>query len=319
MTRLTTDVTNIQNAYQMLIRLAIRGPVMMLFSMIVSFRINKEISLVFLAVIPLMGILLLLIIRQINPIFKRVFHTYDNLNNVVQENIHGIRVVKSFKQEEKEIDKFNHISERIYQVFARGERLLAFNSPMMQFFMYACMLLISWLGAKAILASGNNPALGLTTGNLTALINYATQILMSLMMLSMVFAMITIAISSAERIAEILEETTDISNPEYPVTKATDDSVDFENASFVYGSKADKKVLSHIDLPFHSGEIIGILGGTGSSKSNLVQLIPRLYDVTEGCTKVGGVDVRIYSGNHQNYHCTACEFCSTCRSDRCAG
>ena len=293
-TRLTTDVTNLQNAYQMLIRLAVRGPVMMVFAMVVSFRISRDISLIFLVVIPVLGALLLLIVRNVNPIFKEVFQTYDGLNNMVQENIRGIRVVKSFHQENGEIRKFRGISERIYQEFARGERLLAFNSPLMQFFMYACMILISWLGAKAILVSGNDPALGLTTGDLTALISYATQILMNLMMLSMVFAMLTIALSSAERIAQILEETTDIADPADPVTQVPDGSVDFENVSFVYASKADKKVLDHIDLHFHSGETVGILGGTGSSKSSLVQLIPRLYDVAEGSVKVGGVDVRKY-------------------------
>ncbi|MGM9607933.1 MAG: ABC transporter ATP-binding protein [Oscillospiraceae bacterium] len=296
-TRLTTDVTNLQNAYQMLIRLAVRGPVMMVFAMIVSFRISRDISLIFLAVIPILGVLLLLIVRNVNPIFKNVFQTYDGLNNMVQENIRGIRVVKSFNQENGEIKKFRGISERIYQEFARGERLLAFNSPLMQFFMYACMILISWLGAKAIIVSGNDPTVGLTTGDLTALISYATQILMNLMMLSMVFAMLTIALSSAERIAEILEETTDIADPADPVMQVPDGSVDFENVSFVYASKADKKVLDHIDLHFRSGETVGILGGTGSSKSSLVQLIPRLYDVAEGSVKVGGVDVREYDLN----------------------
>ncbi|MGN1372818.1 MAG: ABC transporter permease [Candidatus Coproplasma sp.] len=194
-TRLTTDVTNIQNAYQMLIRMAIRGPVMLIFSIIVCFSINVTIALIFLAVIPIMALLLYLIIRNVNPIFNRVFHTYDNLNNVVQENVRGIRVVKSFNREDYEIDKFKGISNDIYKDFAKGERLLAFNSPIMQFFMYACMILISWIGAKAIIASGNQELLGMTTGDLTALFSYATQILTSLMMLSMVFAMITINLS----------------------------------------------------------------------------------------------------------------------------
>ena len=293
-TRLTTDVTNIQNAYQMLIRMTIRGPVMMIFAVIVSFRINREISTVFMIVIPLLALFLFLIIRRVNPIFKQVFRTYDRLNNVVQENVRGIRVVKSFNQEEGEIKKFCGISEKIYQGYAKGERLIALNSPLMQFFMYACMLFISWFGAKAIIASGNNPALGLTTGNLTALINYASQILVSLMMLSMGFAMISIAVSSAERIAEILNEKTDIANPENPVMEVPDGTIDFEDVSFVYASKADKKALDHIHLHFKSGETIGVLGGTGSSKSSLVQLIPRLYDVTEGSVKVGGIDVRQY-------------------------
>lgn len=293
-TRLTTDVTNIQNAYQMLIRMAIRGPVMLVFSMIVSFRINNTIACIFLAVIPLMAALLLLIIKNVNPIFNRVFHTYDQLNNVVQENVRGIRVVKSFNREEYEIDKFKGISNKIYADFAKGERLLAFNSPIMQFFMYACMILISWIGAKAIVASGNNAALGMTTGDLTALFSYATQILMSLMMLSMVFAMITISIASARRIAEILEEKTDIANPANPQMTVQDGSIRFEGVDFVYAAKADKKVLDNINLSIASGETVGIIGGTGSSKSSLVQLIPRLYDVTGGRLTLGGVDVREY-------------------------
>ncbi|MGM9629461.1 ABC transporter ATP-binding protein [Butyricicoccus sp.] len=293
-TRLTTDVTNIQNAYQMLIRMAIRSPFMLLFAMIVSFRINRGISLIFLVIIPILAVLLLLIVSKVNPIFKRVFQTYDKLNNVVQENVRGIRVVKSFNQEDYEIKKFNGISQSIFEDFAKGERLLAFNSPLMQFFMYACMILISWIGAKAIVASGNNPALGLTTGDLTALITYAIQILMSLMMLSMVFAMITIAISSARRIAEILDETTDIANPEAPVTEVKDGSIRFTDVDFVFASKADKKVLDHVNLDIASGETVGIIGGTGSSKSSLVQLIPRLYDVTGGSLTLGGVDVRNY-------------------------
>ena len=294
-TRLTTDVTNVQNAYQMIIRMAVRGPVMLVFAMIVSFRIHRQISLIFLLVIPLMAFLLLLIVRKVHPIFTGVFKTYDNLNNVVQENVRGIRVVKSFNLEERQIGQFTGISEKIYRNFAKGERLLALNNPIMQFFMYACALLISWLGAKAIIVSGNNPAVGLTTGNLTALINYATQILMSLMMLSMVFAMITIAASSAERIAEILREQTGIREPEHPVEQVADGDVRFENVLFSYNEKAEKPVLDHVDLHFRSGETIGILGGTGSSKSSLVQLIPRLYDVTGGCVKVGGIDVRSYS------------------------
>lgn len=293
-TRLTTDVTNIQNAYQMLIRMAIRAPFMLLFAMIVSFRINRRISLIFLVIIPILAVLLLLIVSKVNPIFKRVFQTYDKLNNVVQENVRGIRVVKSFNQEDYEIKKFNGISQSIFEDFAKGERLLAFNSPLMQFFMYACMILISWIGAKAIVASGNNPALGLTTGDLTALITYSIQILMSLMMLSMVFAMITIAISSARRIAEILDETTDIANPEAPVTEVKDGSIRFTDVDFVFASKADKKVLDHVNLDIASGETVGIIGGTGSSKSSLVQLIPRLYDVTGGSLTLGGIDVRNY-------------------------
>lgn len=293
-TRLTTDVTNIQNAYQMLLRMAVRGPVMLVFSMIVSFRINTAIALIFLAVIPIMALLLLLIIRKVGPLFNRVFHTYDELNNVVQENVRGIRVVKSFNQEDHEIKKFKGISQSIYEDFAAGERLLAFNSPIMQFFMYACMILISWIGAKAIVASGNSAALGMTTGDLTALFSYATQILMALMMLSMVFTMITISLASAHRIAEVLEEKTDIANPTGAEMTVRDGSIRFEQVSFAYAAKADKKVLRNIDLSIASGQTVGIIGGTGSSKSSLVQLIPRLYDVSSGQLLLGGVDVRKY-------------------------
>ena len=293
-TRLTTDVTNLQNAYQMLIRMAVRGPVMLIFSMIVSFRINTTLALIFLAVIPIMAVLLLLIIRKVGPLFGRVFRTYDTLNNVVQENVRGIRVVKSFNQEDHAIKKFKGISQSIYEDFAAGERLLAFNSPIMQFFMYACMILISWIGAKAVVASGNSAALGMTTGDLTALFSYATQILMALMMLSMVFAMITISLASAHRIAEVLEEKTDIANPTGAEMTVRDGSIRFEHVNFSYAAKADKKVLSDIDLSIASGQTVGIIGGTGSSKSSLVQLIPRLYDVSSGRLLLGGVDVRKY-------------------------
>ena len=293
-TRLTTDVTNIQNAYQMLLRMAVRGPVMLVFAMIVSFRINTTVALIFLAVIPIMALLLLLIICKVGPIFTRVFHTYDELNNVVQENVRGIRVVKSFNQEDHEIKKFKGISQSIYEGYAAGERLLAFNSPIMQFFMYACMILISWIGAKAIVASGNNAALGMTTGDLTALFSYATQILMALMMLSMVFAMIIISLASARRIAKVLEEKTDIDDPADPVMTVRDGSVCFEQVSFAYSTKSDKKVLNDINLSIASGQTVGIIGSTGSSKSSLVQLIPRLYDVSSGRLLLGGVDVRKY-------------------------
>ena len=293
-TRLTTDVTNIQNAYQMLLRMAVRGPVMLVFAMIVSFRINTTVALIFLAVIPIMALLLLLIICKVGPIFTRVFHTYDELNNVVQENVRGIRVVKSFNQEDHEIKKFKGISQSIYEGYAAGERLLAFNSPIMQFFMYACKILISWIGAKAIVASGNNAALGMTTGDLTALFSYATQILMALMMLSMVFAMIIISLASARRIAKVLEEKTDIDDPADPVMTVRDGSVCFEQVSFAYSTKSDKKVLNDINLSIASGQTVGIIGSTGSSKSSLVQLIPRLYDVSSGQLLLGGVDVRKY-------------------------
>ncbi len=293
-TRLTTDVTNLQNAFQMLIRMAIRGPFMLLFSMIVAFRIAPKISLIFLGIIPVLAIPLYIITRSVHPIFETVFHTYDKLNNVVQENLRGIRVVKSFNQEEAEIGKFKSISQRIYKYFARGERLIALNSPLMQACMYACMILISWFGAKAIVASGNNAALGLTTGNLTALITYAIQILMGLMILSMVYAMLTIASSSAQRIAELLNEKTDIANPDNAVTEVKNGEIIYDGVDFCYTSKADKKVLENINFHIASGQTVGIIGGTGSSKSSLVQLIPRLYDVTAGGVSLGGVDVRRY-------------------------
>ncbi len=293
-TRLTTDVTNVQNAYQMIIKLAVRGPVMLIVSMIVSFRINRQISLIFLAIVPVLGVLLALIVRKVHPVFEKVFHTYDDLNNVVQEDLRGIRVVKSCNREDLEISKFKKISQDIYKGFAKAEQMLALNSPLMQICMYTCMILTSWIGAKAIVASGNNAALGLTTGDLTALITYSIQILSSLMMLSMVFAMITIASSSAGRIAEILQEKTDIANPENPVMYVADGEINYNNVEFVYASKADKKVLSNINLHIASGETLGIIGGTGSSKSSLVQLIPRLYDVTSGSLTLGGVDVRKY-------------------------
>lgn len=296
-TRLTTDVTNVQNAYQMMIKMALRGPLMTLFSMIVAFRISKEISLVFLILIPILACGLIAIVRAVHPIFQRVFGTYDKLNHVVQENLRGMRVVKSFNQQEYEIKKFNRISESIYQDFAKGERLIAMNSPLLQLSSYTCMILISWLGAKAIIASGNDPALGLTTGDLTALFTYAMQILMSLMMLSMIFAMLTIARSSAERIAEILNETADIQNPADPVTEVKDGSIRYQNVDFLYASKAEKKVIDNANIEIRSGETVGIIGGTGSSKTSFVQLIPRLYDVTGGAVWVGGVDVRRYNLN----------------------
>ncbi len=293
-TRLTTDVTNIQNAYQMLIRMAIRGPVMIVFSMIVSFRINARIAMIFLLLIPLLGAGLYVIQSVVHPVFERVFHRYDHLNNIVQENVRGMRVVKSFNLQDEEVDKFGRVSGDIYRDFTKAERLLALNSPLMQFFMYGSMLLISWIGAKAIVASGNDAALGLTTGSLTALITYSVQILSSLMMLSMVFVMLTISRSSMERIAELLSEESTIIQKENPRLDVKDGSICFEQAGFVYSKKAEKPVLQNVNLTIRSGETIGIIGGTGSSKSSLVQLIPRLYDVTQGCLKVGGVDVRDY-------------------------
>ncbi len=293
-TRLTTDVTNIQNAYQMMIRMAIRSPIMLIFALVAAFKIDAGISVIFLFVMPVLVIGLVLIIKRVYPLFRRVFKTYDKLNNVVQEDLRGIRVVKSFNQEKHEIEHFNSISNDIYKYFSKAERILAFNSPLMQICMYSCLILISWFGAVAIVESGNNDALGLTTGQLTALITYAIQILMSLMMVSMVFAMFTIAQSSANRIAEILNEKSDIVNPKKPLKEVKNGSICFDNVSFVYNSKASKKVLDKINIDIKSGETVGILGGTGSSKTSLVQLIPRLYDVTEGNLLVGGINVKEY-------------------------
>ncbi len=293
-TRLTTDVTNIQNAYMMIIRIAVRGPVMLIISVIVAFKINTRISMVFLLVIPILTFCLYFIIKKVNPIFKQVFGLYDNLNNVVEEDVKGIRVVKSFNQEDYETDKFKGISKRIYENFSSGEKLIALNSPLMQICMYACTIAISWLGAKAILASGNNAAVGLTTGGLTALLSYAQQILIALMSLSMVFAMITISRSSGERVTELLEARPDITSPENSVKNVKNGNVVFNQVDFVYSEKADRKVLDDITFQIKSGEAIGIIGGTGSSKSSLVQLIPRLYDVVSGEVLVGDVNVKDY-------------------------
>lgn len=293
-TRLTTDITNVQNAYQMAIRLAVRCPIMIAFSMLISFRLNVEIAGYFLLLIPLLMLCLYWLISRTKPIIARVFTVYDHLNNVVQENIKGIRVVKSFCREEYEINKFQKISGNIYGDFVKAERIIALNSPIMQFFMYGCMLMIAWIGAKAIAASGNDPAVGLTTGNLTALITYSMQILMNLMMLSMVFVMIVISRAGAERITEILNEETDIKNPPQPVMKVKNGEISFRNVSFVYRSEADKKVIAQADITIASGETVGIIGGTGSAKTSLVQLIPRLYDVSEGVLTVGGVNVKDY-------------------------
>ncbi len=293
-TRLTTDVTNVQNAYQMLIRLAVRAPMMIIFALIFSFRIDAHLSFIFVGAIPVLFTGLLLIMFHVHPIFVRVFHTYDRLNNVVQENLSGIRVVKSYIREDFEEKKFAGISQSIYDDFVRAEKRLAFNMPLMQFCLYASMILLSWFGAKEIIASQNNPVIGLSTGGLTSLITYAMQILMSLMMLSMVFVMMLISRASAERIVEVLDEKSDLDNPADPVETVADGSVIFDHVSFSYARKADKPVLDGINLRIGSGQTVGILGGTGSSKSSLVQLIPRLYDVVSGRVLVGGVDVRQY-------------------------
>lgn len=287
-TRLTTDVSNVQNAFMMIIRTLIRCPAMLIFAMVMSFRINHDISLIFLAVIPILGVGLYLIIKHVHPVFERVFKTYDRLNGVVQENLSGIRVVKNFVREDHEIEKFDTISGTIYKDFSLAERILALNSPLMQGCVYACMILVSWLGAKQIVI-GN-----MSTGNLMSFFTYIMQILSSLMMLSMVFVMITMSRASAERIVEVLDEESDITNCDNPVYEVKDGSVEFTDVSFSYAKRPDKTVLDDIDLIIPSGQTVGIIGGTGSSKSSLVQLFPRLYDVTGGCVKVGGIDVRNY-------------------------
>lgn len=293
-TRLTTDVTNLQNTYQMIIRMAVRSPLMMIFSLAASFSIDANLSIIFLAIIPVLAFGLYFIMIKTHPIFERVFRTYDKLNNVVQENLHGIRVVKSFVRETHEEEKFNAISERIYKNFKKAEQQLAWNAPLMQICMYAAIILLSWFGARAVVACGGDAALGLSTGELLSLISYAAQILMSLMGLSMVFVMITISRTSGERAVELLDETPDITTPENAVTEVADGSISFEHVTFSYHRNKGKPVLDDINLDIPAGSTVGIIGVTGASKSSLVQLIPRLYDVREGAVKVGGVDVREY-------------------------
>lgn len=287
-TRLTTDITNVQNAYQMIVRIAVRGPIMIIFSLIMAFGINHKLSLVFLLAIPVLGGGLYFIMTHAHPIFERVFKIYDKLNNVVQENLRGIRVVKSFVREDYEEKKFKNVSEDIYDDFVKAEKLLAFNAPLMQFAAYGCMLFISWFGAKLIVAST------MTTGELTSLIAYTMQILMNLMMLSMVFVMITMARASSERIVEILDEKSDLTNPENPVYEIKNGDISFRNVNFGYSKKKRKLCLKSINLDIKSGETVGIIGGTGSSKSSLVQLIPRLYDTTDGEVIVGDRNVKEY-------------------------
>lgn len=293
-TRLTTDVNNVQMAFMMIIRMAVRSPMMLIFSVCAVLSISPKLSLIFLVVIPILATGLFIIIQKAHPIFKKVFKTYDNLNSVVEENLHGIRVVKSFIREDYETAKFKGISNIIYKNFVKAEKLLAFNSPLMQLCVYICMICISWFGAKMIVNSG---ATDLTTGELTSLFTYVTQILSSLMFLSMIFVMMTMSKASGERIVEILDEKSDITDGENSVDEVTDGSISFENVDFAYSKSADKLCLDKINIDIKSGETVGIIGGTGSSKSTFVQLIPRLYDVTSGCVKVGGVDVREYSLN----------------------
>ena len=290
-TRLTTDVTNLQNAYQMIVRVALRSPAMLIFSLAMAIRISPKLSIIFLIAIPILGAFVFFLMSSVHPIFERVFRTYDKLNNVVQENVHGVRVVKAFVREGHEISKFAKISQKIYADFCKAEGRLSFSMPGMQVAVYSCMLLLSWFGARIIVGSGGSD---LTTGELMSLMTYALQILGALMMLSMIFVMVVISRASAERIVEVLDEQSDLTNPEHPVLKVADGSVDFSHVSFSYSKRMDKCCLKDIDLHIPSGMTVGILGGTGSSKSSLVQLIPRLYDTTAGTVKVGGVDVKDY-------------------------
>ena len=293
-TRLTTDVSNVQQVFQMMTRICFRAPAILLFALIASFSVNRELSLIFLLSMPILGIGIFLLIRYVQPIFERVFKTYDKLNNVVQENLYGMRVVKSFNRQDCETKKFTGISGSIYKDFSKAEKTMAFGMPLMQFCMYGCMLLICWLGARMIVASGNNELVGLTCGQLLSMITYSMQLLMSLMMISMIFVFITMSKASAERIVEVLDEESDLHNPENPIIEVANGDVDFEHVNFTYRKNSDKKVLDDINLHIKSGWMVGVLGGTGSSKSSLVQLIPRLYDVDSGSVKVGGTDVREY-------------------------
>ena len=290
-TRLTSDVAHIQMFFQMMIRMAVRCPMMVILASIRVFRLSPKLCLVYMIALPLLCVGLFVLIRLVHPIFERVFKTYDKLNNVVQENLHGMRVVKSFVREEKEKEKFTDISGTVYKDFTKAERIMAGNSPLMQLAVYSCIIVISYLGATMIIASGNTT---FTTGNLTSMFTYTTQILSGLMMLSMVFVMLTMTRAPMQRCYEILTEQPELRNPENPVMEVKDGTLDFENVCFRYSKTASKNALDGINLHIESGMTVGILGGTGSSKSTLVQLIPRLYDVSEGVIRVGGLDVRDY-------------------------
>ena len=287
-TRMTTDVTNLQNAYQMILRMCIRAPFSLICAMVMAFFINARIASIYLIAVILLGIVLFILVKKAMKYFTELFKKYDDLNASVQENIAAERVVKAYVREEYETDKFHKASGNIYNMSLRAEKVVVLNSPIMQFTVYGCILLISWLGAKMIVGST------LTTGELMSLLTYCMNILMSLMMLSMVFVMITMSMASARRICEVLEEKTNITNPENPEYQVADGSIRFEDVSFRYNENSEKPVLSHINLEIASGETIGILGGTGSSKTSLVNLISRLYDVSEGTVYVGGKDVRSY-------------------------
>ena len=289
-TRLTTDVTNVQMAFQMIIRILVRAPIMLIFALAMSFSINANLAWIFLATMPPLAVVLYIITKKAHPNFEKVFKKYDSLNRVVGENLNAIRVVKAYNREEHEQEKFGKVNDEVYNYFMKAEKIVAFNSPAMQLAIYASVLLLSWLGAKNIVGGS------MQTGELSSLITYAWQILSSLMMLSFVFVMVIIAQSSAERIIEVLEEKSTITNKENPVKEVKDGSISFENVSFKFddGKNEDELPLENINIDIKSGETIGIIGGTGSSKSTFVNLIPRLYDVTNGSIKVGGVDVRDY-------------------------
>lgn len=290
-TRLTTDVTNVQMAYMMLIRVAVRFPLMLIFSFTMAFIMGGKMAWIFVILVPILAAGLFLIIRLAMPLFKRVFKKYDNLNNSIQENIKGMRVVKSYVREEYEKEKFEKAADNICQDFTKAEKILAYNNPLMQFCMYIVMIFVMYFGSYVIITSRG---IDLDVGQFSALLTYSFQILNSLMMMSMVFVMVTMASESSKRIMEVLQEEGTIKNPENPVYEVKDGSIDFENVNFKYAKTAEKMALSNIDLHIRSGETIGVIGGTGSSKSSLIQLISRLYDATEGCVKVGGIDVKKY-------------------------
>lgn len=287
-TRLTTDVTNVQNAFQMCTRIAVRCPVMLVFALFMAMRINSRMALVFLAVLPILAIGMGILMKVVGPVFERAFKIYDRMNTVVQENVRGIRVVKTYVREDHETEKFEGVSGMLYRTFSKAQKTMAGVMPLMQFCMYACMLLISWFGARLIVGGS------MTTGELTSMFSYAMQILMSLMMVAMVFVMITMAKASAERVAEILDEQPDLHNPAHPIHEVKDGAIEFDDVSFSYKGDERKLALKNVNLHIKAGQTVGILGGTGSAKSTLVQLIPRLYDTTHGTVKVGGVDVRDY-------------------------
>ena len=290
-TRLTTDVTNVQNAFMMIIRIAVRAPLMLVFAVVMAVYVGKKLSLVFVLVIPILAAGLFTIIHKTMPLFRSVFHKYDAMNESIQENVKGMRVVKSFVREDYEKQKFAATSEDVCADFTKAEKILAFNNPLMITCMYICMLIIPYFAAKWIISTAG---LEMQVGNLSSLLTYSMQILMSLMMVSMIFVMVTMATESARRIVEVLDTESTIRNPANPVMTVRDGSVSFENVQFKYAANADKYALSDINLQIRSGQTVGIIGGTGSSKSTLIQLISRLYDVTEGSVKVGGVDVRDY-------------------------